>query len=451
MLRHLSLTSRLTVFFTMVAATVVLGLGFMLLYATDQHFKELDRTTLKDKQRLIAEILANAPSLEDARLRLNEALNHHHGLHVLVKAPGGEVIFQTQGFSADNPQSGHARPTGGHGGDDFHTVHAQSSPGYDQAKRLDVTVAIETAHHQQFLAELQGSLAMYAVIATLISGVLGWLAARQGLAPLRDMKARAAGVTGQQLERRMPVEAVPIEMADLARELNQMLDRLQEDFLRLSEFSSDLAHELRTPISNLLTQTQVTLSADRDAHTYRDVLASNAEELQRLARMVSDMLFLAKTERGVDLPNKERFSAAREVQALLEFYDAVADEKHIRLSTHGEGQIFGDRLMFRRALSNLLSNALRHTPDEGAVHIAVVGGGTATEITVENTGQDIDPLVLPRLFDRFYRADPARSHPDSDGSGLGLSITKAIVEAHGGKASASSGEGKTRFCLSFPH
>jgi two-component system heavy metal sensor histidine kinase CusS len=153
----------------------------------------------------------------------------------------------------------------------------------------------------------------------------------------------------------------------------------------------------------------------------------------------------------VDLPNKERFSAAREVQALLEFYDVVADEKRIRLSAQGDGQIFGDRLMFRRAVSNLLSNALRHTPDEGDVHIDVVEGRATTEITVENTGQDIDPLVLPRLFDRFYRADPARSHPDSDGTGLGLSITKAIVEAHGGNASARSGEGKTQFTLSFPH
>lgn len=458
MLRHLSLTSRLTVFFTIVAATVVLGLGYFLLLATDQHFKELDRTTLEDKQHLIDEILTKSNSLGDARSRLSEALNHHHGLYVLVKVPGGDVIFQTNGvgdlakdFSADSIQGGHAQPTREHGEGDFHAVHSQSSPGYDQVKRLDVTVAIETAHHQKFLAELQGKLVIYAVIATLISGVLGWIAAHQGMAPLRDMKTRAAGVSGQQLERRMPVEAVPIEMADLARELNQMLGRLQEDFLRLSEFSSDLAHELRTPISNLLTQTQVTLSADRDAHTYRDILSSNAEELQRLARMVSDMLFLAKTERGVDLPNKERFSAAREVQALLEFYDVVADEKRIRLSAQGDGQIFGDRLMFRRAVSNLLSNALRHTPDEGDVHIDVVEGRATTEITVENTGQDIDPLVLPRLFDRFYRADPARSHPDSDGTGLGLSITKAIVEAHGGNASARSGEGKTQFTLSFPH
>ena len=152
------------------------------------------------------------------------------------------------------------------------------------------------------------------------------------------MKERAAGVTGQQLDERMQVDAVPVEMAELARELNGMLDRLKSDFSRLQDFSSDLAHELRTPISNLLTQTQVTLSAARDVATYRDILASNAEELQRLARMVSDMLFLTKTERGVNLPHKERFRV------------------------QGDGNIHGDRLMFRRAVSNLLSNALALCP-----------------------------------------------------------------------------------------
>jgi two-component system heavy metal sensor histidine kinase CusS len=249
----------------------------------------------------------------------------------------------------------------------------------------------------------------------------------------------------------MPVQAVPVELADLAHTLNQMLERLQDDFRRLSEFASDLAHELRTPISNMLTQTQVTLAAQRDNTAYRDILASNAEELQRLARMVADMLFLAKTERGVDLPHKERFMAADESQALLDFYEAVADDKGISLTAQGNGSIEGDRLMFRRALSNLLSNALRHTPAGGNVRIIVIALPNGTEVSVENTGEDIDPEVLPRLFDRFYRADPARAHPTSDGAGLGLAITKAIVEAHGGRASVKSAQGVTCFSLVFPY
>ena len=314
-----------------------------------------------------------------------------------------------------------------------------------------ITLAMDTIHHRHFLDDLLRTFAVYALAAILVSGLLGWAAAYYGLAPLRAIKAHAAAVNAQRLQACMPVQAVPAEMADLAQTLNQMLERLQDDFRRLSEFAADLAHELRTPISNMLTQTQVTLATPRENATYHDILASNAEELQRLARMVADMLFLAKTERGVDLPHKERFMAADEALALLDFYEAVADDKGIRLGVQGNGSIEGDRLMFRRALSNLLSNALRHASAGGHVGIMVAEQPAGTEVSVENTGEDIDPEVLPRLFDRFYRADPARAHPTSDGAGLGLAITKAIVEAHGGQVSVTSAQGLTRFTLMFPH
>jgi len=454
---RLSLTRRLTLFFTVAAAIVVLGLGSMFLVETERHFVELDRMVLQDKRHLIEEILRNANSADDARWRLNEALSYHHDLQALVKDSNSRVIFQSPG--SDLPVQGGGSYRAGardvfgvwkHDGEEFHTLGFEAVPAYS-AQALQVLVAVDTRHHVQFLDGLRSSLVIYVLAAIVVCGLLSWFAARQGLAPLREMKSRAAAVTGQKLTERMPVEAVPVEMADLAQELNRMLDRLQDDFQRLTDFSSDLAHELRTPISNLLTQTQVVLASKRDAATYRDILASNAEEFQRLARMVSDMLFLAKTERGVDLPHKERFSARHEAQALLEFYEAVADEKRIQLRLEGEGMIDGDRLMFRRAVSNLLSNALRYTPEAGDVAIHISATASSTKVAVENTGPDIDPKILPRLFDRFYRADPSRAHPDSDGSGLGLAITRAIAGAHGGSVTAASTEGRTRFTLTFPH
>ncbi len=453
---RLSLTRRLTFFFTVVAAAVVLGLGGLFLAETERHFVELDQMVLQDKRHLVEEILRNASSEDDARQRLGESLNYHHDLQVLVTGQQGRIVFQS---SASDPQvrSGNVLHTDSQGDfgvwhhkdAEFHTLGFDAAPDF-AASTWRVLIAADTRHHRQFLDGLRNSLVIYVVAALAVCGLLSWFAARQGLAPLREMRSRAAAVTGQRLTERMPVEAVPVVMADLAQELNRMLDRLQDDFQRLTDFSSDLAHELRTPISNLLTQTQVALATRRDAATYRDILASNAEEFQRLARMVSDMLFLAKTERGVDLPHKERFSARQEAQALLEFYEAVADEKHIQFKLDGDGSIHGDRLMFRRALSNLLSNALRYTPDAGDVTIHISSTASSTTVAVENTGQDIDPKVLPRLFDRFYRADPSRAHPDSDGSGLGLAITRAIAEAHGGTAAATSAHGRTRFSLEFP-
>jgi two-component system heavy metal sensor histidine kinase CusS len=248
----------------------------------------------------------------------------------------------------------------------------------------------------------------------------------------------------------MPVASVPPEMADLAESLNAMLRRLQEDFRKLSEFSSDLAHELRTPISNLLTETQVAIAQPRSADEYRDILASNAEEFQRLARTVSDMLFLAKAEHGLVLPSRERIAIEDEVAALLEFYDALAEEKAIRLQQCGSGQMLGDRLMLRRALSNLLSNALRHAPAGSVVTIDIAQQDDGSTVGVCNAGSGIPPEQLPRLFDRFFRADPARVAGESDGAGLGLAITRSIAEVHGGRVSVTSTDNSTCFTLWFP-
>lgn len=306
----LSLTSRLALFFTVVATAVVLGLGGLFLVVTEKHFVELDRMTLQDKRHLIEKILQNTKSVDDARWRLNEALNYHEDLQVQVKDAQGETVFQSpaSGFAVPDRNSTFIDKEGSfevwrHADAEFHTLSFETLPAYAPSP-LKVVIAADTKHHIQFLNGIRTSFAIYVIAAILLCSLLSWLAARQGLAPLREMKSRAAVVTGQKMSERMPVEAVPVEMADLAHELNRMLDRLQDDFQRLTDFASDLAHELRTPISNLLTQTQVVLASKRDAATYRDILASNAEEFQRLARMVSDMLFLAKTERGVSLPRK---------------------------------------------------------------------------------------------------------------------------------------------------
>lgn len=459
MRRSLSLTQRLALFFTLVASVVVLGLAALFMVAADRHFMDLDRQTLEDKQHLIEDILAHANSAEDIRWRLGEALSHHHGLSAMVARPGAEVLYTSAGFELPPGQSLAPQPraaaaaldTWAHRGTEYVALRFERAPAHDPNTPLLVLLALDTLHHQHFLAELRRSVALYAVVAMLVSGLLGWAAAHSGMAPLRAMKTRAAGVSGRQMDGRMPVATVPVEMADLAMELNHMLDRLQDDFRRLSEFSSDLAHELRTPISNLLTQTQVTLSRkQRGADDYRQALASNSEELQRLARTVSDMLFLAKAEHGLALPSLETIDLAHEASELVDFYDALAADRQLPLRVEGQGSIQGDRLMVRRALSNLLSNAIRHAPDHTAVVVRIASLGHTLELSVANQGPAIEAELLPRLFDRFYRADKARAHPNSDGAGLGLSITRAIVQAHGGSVGAESAGGHNRFWLRFP-
>lgn len=457
MRRHFSLTTRLTLFYTLASATVLLGLGWVTSVAMNQHFEDLDRATLQDKIHLIQEVGGKATSHPDLKENLNDILHSHVGLFVSIQRYG-ETIYATSNLKIPNealanvgesPQA-QAVLRWQSDGHVYRALGARLPSTMADSEPMTVWVALDTQHHAHFQRQFQATLVVYVVLATVLSGLLGWIAAHRGLAPLRIMKNRAQSVTSKKMGERMPVEAVPVEMADLAITLNDMLDRLQEDFRRLSEFSSDLAHELRTPISNLLTETQVTLSMSRSNADYQDVLASNSEELQRLARMVSDMLFLAKTEHGLELPSQELISVATEVQALFDFYEALASEKGLRLELVGEGSIHGDRLMLRRALSNLLSNALRHATPNSAVSIHIQTHANTTSVRVTNQGADINPEMLPRLFDRFFRVDKSRALTESDGAGLGLAITRAIMEAHGGSITVACRAGETCFSLEFP-
>jgi len=458
MLQRLTLTARLTVLYTLVSAAVLLGLGVLVAWSTHLHFIDLDREYLLDKVHLIQKTVDETPEPTELTAKLDELLSSHQGLFISLRR-GDEQLFGPGRITYPAElatRSAEDQPLDwGDGERQLRGMSTELSavqvPGeaVGPVRGMRLTLALDTQHHTHFMQMLRQQLAIYVVLATLLSGLLGWWAARSGLAPLRVMKERALKVTAHKLDQRMPIEAVPVEMADLADSLNSMLERLQHDFARLTEFSSDIAHELRTPISNLLTQTQVSLSQRRDPDTYRDILASNAEEFQRLARMVSDMLFLAKTDHGIQLPHREDVALEVEVASLMDFYDAVAEEKELQLVVEGSGTVAGDRLMIRRSISNLLSNALRHAHPRTSVVLTICPQPDGTKLCVTNTGDPINSDDLPRLFDRFYRADKARGHPSSDGAGLGLAITKAIMLAHGGHVGVTSQAGKTQFWLHF--
>ena len=199
-----------------------------------------------------------------------------------------------------------------------------------------------------------------------------------------------------------------------------------------------------------MTQTHVALSRPRSSDDYREVLYSNSEEYERLARMISDMLFLAKSDNGLMVPRTETVDLAIEVRELFEFYDALAEDQGVTLELAGDGTVDAERLMIRRAISNLLSNAINHTSRGGCVSVRIEQAeGRGVRLSVENPGDGIAEEHLSRLFDRFYRVDPSRQR-STDGAGLGLAITKSIVAAHKGTVHAFSKDGLTRFEIVFP-
>jgi two-component system, OmpR family, heavy metal sensor histidine kinase CusS len=248
-------------------------------------------------------------------------------------------------------------------------------------------------------------------------------------------------VQASHLQQRLNRERWPKELNSLAVAFDKMLARLKESFERLSGFSADLAHELRTPIQNLHGEAEVALTRVRSAAEYREVIELSIEEYDRLARMIDSLLFLARAENAETRLNRVAFKAGAEIDTILDFYDAAAREQNIMLSRKGDADLCADPMLVRRAISNVVSNSLQHTATGGQTCVLVVTQNNgAIEIQVRDTGSGISPEHLPRIFNRFYRADPARSS-DSAGAGLGLAIVKSIMDLHDGSVSAESTPG----------
>jgi two-component system heavy metal sensor histidine kinase CusS len=444
--RGTSITARLTLLFAAVSTAVLLALGMLIGNAVERHFVEQDMDVLNGKTQLAANLLAQVrlPGDSGVLLRqLDDSLVGHHGLAVVVLDAEGKRMFATANAAFPDAMlkaaGASAKPKAWtQAGQPWRGIVTLLPTGDSGRSHMLVAVAVDISHHEHFMESFRQTLWLFVAIAAILVGFLGWVVVRRGLAPLQAMRRDAASVTANRLDTRLSLDAVPAELAELAETLNQMLARLEDSFRRLTDFSSDLAHELRTPISNLMTQTQVALTRARSADEYREVLASNAEEYERLARMIGDMLFLAQADHGLVVPNREPVDLALQVRELFDFFDALAEEKGLRLTLTGGGQVSGDKLMLRRALANLISNAIRHTPAGGTIRIGIESDGEGTQLTVENSGEPIPQEQASRIFDRFYRGDPSR-HDGGEGAGLGLAITRSIIRAHGGEISVRSG------------
>ena len=454
-----SIQRRLTLLFVIASSAVLLALGLVIASSVEQHFEDLDMEVLSGKMELTRHtlgMLKSSADLEQLAQQMDHSLVGHHGLEVLLIGTNQAVLFATPnaGFApaliTASAQHSALRPQiWTLGAQTYRGIAAEVATGISEQSRVTIAVATDIAHHQSYMRSFLRTLWLFVAGAAALTGVLGWIAARRGLAPLRAMREQAQVVTAQQLSQRLPVASVPLELAELAQSLNDMLARLEEAFLRLSDFSSDIAHELRTPVSNLMTQTQVALSRARNADDYRSILESNAEEFEHMARMISDMLLLAKAENGLVVPNRETLQLGSEVRALFDYYDAVAEEKGITLMLEGDAEISADRLMLRRALGNLLSNAVRHANAGSSVRVQISANVDQILIAMENQGDTIAHEFLERVFDRFFRVDPSRQRA-SEGTGLGLAITRSIVLAHGGSIAVTSDAGLTRFTMTLP-
>lgn len=446
-MRRLSLSSRLALLFAACTAVVSLFAGVLFSRASEAHFVELDQQLLDGKLIGLRRALYDLQS-SDSEVKLAEELSRQADLSLRITGSDGQRWYDS---STNIPQALPHRSglsTVSHEGTDYRVLNAPLFA--DKPESPQLTLLLDITHHQHFLQRMQHLIWLTVGLSALATALLGAWAARSGLRPLRRISAVASGVSAQSLNSRLPEENMPPELAEMAHNFNAMLGRLDDSFQRLSAFSADIAHELRTPLSNLLTHTQVTLTRPRPIEDYREALHSNLEELQWMAQLVNDMLYLAKADHGLLIPKREPLELGQETDLLLEFFAPLAEDAQVKLSRDGNACLEGDRSMLRRALSNLLDNALRFTPVDGEVRVRIVDQPKELRLTVENTGQQISKDLLPRLFDRFYRADPARREGSSEHAGLGLAITQSIIRAHGGQIRCESENGWTRFVIELP-
>jgi two-component system heavy metal sensor histidine kinase CusS len=291
-----------------------------------------------------------------------------------------------------------------------------------------------------FLIVLLGGIVASTLIAIIV--------ARRGLRPLREMTESLGRIGPEQLKQRIGSTGWPNELQPLAIAFDQMLKRLDDSFTRLSQFSADLAHELRTPIANMLGEAQVALTRDRTAAEYRETIESTVAECERLSGIVNNLLFVARVDAAREPIARKWFDARAAVEKIAAFYQTVADDHNVTIDCSGDGQIYADPDLFERAVGNLFDNALRFTAEHGSIRVAVSKHDRDFEVSVHDNGPGISPEHLPHVFDRFYRAEPSRG---SDGAGLGLALVKSIVELHGGRAAIDSQVGGgTTVKLTFP-
>jgi heavy metal sensor kinase len=297
--------------------------------------------------------------------------------------------------------------------------------------------------YQKDLAELRLILVLTVPVALVFSVLGGYGLARTALAPVERMTRAAAEITAAQLDRRLEVPRADDELGRLARTLNGMIERLERSFDEVRRFTADAAHELRTPLALLRTTAEVALRSPRSAEADQHILEEMIDEVDRLTRLVADLLFLSREDARVSPGRRVPVRLDRLIDDLVDYVQVVARENGMTLQAADlqPATVFGDPDRLKQLIFNLLDNAMKFTPSGGKIRVSCRRVGDEVLAQVEDDGPGIPEEHLAHVFDRFYRVDPSRSR-DPEGSGLGLAICRSISDTHGGLLEIAAGVGR---------
>jgi two-component system heavy metal sensor histidine kinase CusS len=450
--RRGSLAARLTLWYALSAFLLILGATGYLYAALAKNLAREDDGTILDQIHILQLLLRDHPDDAAAirqEVEVESSARQHARLFIRILSLGGRVVAETPGMAERLPAGVFPAASDTHKGvavragkESYRVMSAPAVLEIPERSRV-IQVAYDRSEEDKLLAEYRGRILPLLAVSLLLSVAVGYEIARRGMKPVARISETAGRIRSTTLGERLPAGEFPAELDLLARTFNEMLDRLQESFDRISRFSADIAHELRTPLSNLRGEVEVTLGKTRSPEEYRDTLSSFLEEAARLSRLIESLLFLARAEHPETQIQRERLDVVQVLAGVREFYEAAAAESGVTLGMEAGIPVPAelDRPLLQRAVGNLVENALAHTARGGRVTLAASRDNGKVRIEVSDTGCGIAAEHLPRVFDRLYRVDRSRTAA-TGGTGLGLAIVKSIAELHGGRAEIASQVGK---------
>ena len=452
-----SIATQLVFLFAPAAALLLFcGLGVLYWIVVGHAYAE-DRAVLLDKVMAVRTELKSAGGAHTVNQELRALQGGRRATYwVRVLDSAGRIVAETPGMDQLLPMAVFSTaPTNGAGEPEVKDHQAQgklfslvSARAGANGHAYTIQLAQDRSVDEQF--EKQFGLLVAAVLlgGIFASTLIAITVTKRGLRPLSAMTRSLMRVGPKRLHERVPPADWPRELQPVAIAFDDMLDRLEDSFTRLSQFSADLAHELRTPLANIRGEAEVALTRPRSPDEYEAVIESSVAECARLSGIIDNLLFLARAEAAESKVQRSLFAGRSAIERIATYNEAIAEERQLTITCQGEAEVYADPILFGRAVSNLVDNAVRFTPDGGQIAVALTSNVQGTEVVVRDTGCGIPAAHISRIFDRFYRVDPSRS---TEGTGLGLSLVKSIADLHGGSISVQSEVGRgTAVTLRFP-
>lgn len=446
-----SITAKLTLFYTVASFILVGGITIFLYWAMVNVLHQNDRQFLLDEIQIVQYLLErnDTNTLQHEIVLVPIALKnsiYHYSIRILD--PNNKIIMDTPGMK-DSLYG--ARTVFKQAKDDVVQGKWWTAKNGDVYLLLQSSVklsnqdwtiqaALDISDQHIMIVKYRERALKVLITGVLFSLLIGYVIAKKGLRRLDELTETTKNITTLSLHQRINSKHWPKELRKLGRSFNDMLNRIEVSFSQLTQFSDDLAHELRNPIHNLINETEVVLAKTHSLQDYRQVLELNLEEFQRIYHIIENILFLARTENPQLNLSKERLDVNKEIAVICDFYQAMAEDKNITITCEGGGRMWANQVMFRRMISNILSNAIKYTEKNGSVHFHVNETPSEIVICLKDTGMGIDAKHIDKIFNRFYRVDSSRT--DHGSVGLGLAIVKSIAALHQGMVSISSQLGR---------